>query len=210
MISLAIADSHEIYRNGLSQILNLEDNLEVCIETNSFNKLFKKIGKNPVCVALITANISSYGLATSVSILKREFPDLKIVVLGGQYNPSVMVSLFQSGINSYLLRTSSKKDIISAVQTLNCKKYFFQRGTPTIVKNSVLKNKYNLIQDFNDREIEIIQLICDDKSNKEIADKVCLSIRTIEWYRRAILAKMNVKSPVGIFKYAVQNHIYQL
>ncbi len=209
-ISLAIAVGHDIYRNGLYQLLKSEDGLEVSIETNSFHNLYKKLHETPMDVVLLGSNIKGFRLSSSVSLLKNDFPNLKVLVLANNYNYSAMCLLFQNGINSYLLRNISKTEIVKAIKKISYSDYYFQRGTPSVVKKSILKKQYSQSIEFNDREIEIIQLICEDKSNHEIAEKICLSIRTIEWHRRTILAKMNVKSPVGIIKYALENQLYQL
>lgn len=210
MIAIAIADSHEIYRKGLSLSLKVEDEFDINVETASFHNLYKKLEKKPCEVLLLTSNINGYGLSNSVSLLRSRFPNLKIIVLANEYEYSSMFNLFKMGINSYLLRISSKSEIVKAIKKITISDYYFQRGTPPMVKNSILKKQFSIDSEFNDREKDIIQYICEDKSNQEIAEKMCLSIRTIEWYRRAILNKMNVKSPVGIIKYAVSNQLYQI
>ena len=208
MISLAIADGHDIYRNGLSSSLKLDQELDIKIEVDSFYSLYKNLHKIEADVLIIDPNIPGFQ-SSSISLLKSDFPTLKVLVLAENFHYSTLFSLFRKGINSYLLRNASQAEIIKAIKKIYGNDLYFQRGTPSLVKKTVIKQQYDQIKEFSDREIEIIQMICDDKSNHEIAEKICLSVRTVEWHRRAILAKMNVKSSVGIVKYAFANQLYQ-
>lgn len=208
MISIAIADSHEIYRKGLFLALNGESDFDIKIETPSFHTLYKKLEKNPCDVLLLTSKVKGYGLINCVSVIRSKFPNLKIIVLAESFEFVKMFDLYRLGINSYLLRLASKIEFISAINKVVENDLHFQRGTPVAIRKAILDEDFCLLAEFSKQEKAIIQCICEDKTSQEIAETLCLSVRTVDWYRRAILDKMNVKSPVGIIKYAISNQFY--
>jgi DNA-binding NarL/FixJ family response regulator len=123
-----------------------------------------------------------------------------------------IVDMIKAGASGYLLKNAEPEEIIEAVSTVYEKDFYFNEHLSlTLVKQLVGNthpiNSVQNLSDFNEREIEVLKLVCQEYSSQEIADKICLSIRTVEGYRARLFEKTKSKNLVGLVIFAIKTGI---
>jgi DNA-binding NarL/FixJ family response regulator len=151
----------------------------------------------------------------STKIVSEKYPSVNIIALSMFDQDNLIIDMLEAGAKGYLLKNADKKEILEAIKSVYNNKPYYCRTTSAKLAKLISKSKFNPYNKnekpiFSAKEIEIIQLICQENTNKEIGIKLFLSPRTVEGYRLKILEKMNVKSTAGIVIYAVKNGLYTL
>lgn len=139
--------------------------------------------------------------------VKKKFPNIKILALSVSYDVSIVHDLIDAGISGFIIKTIGRDELIEAIKTIAQGNIYFSRE----VSNEILRSLSNKSEEetyhLTDREIEIVKLIAQEFSNAEIADKLCISERTVETHRKNIYRKTNTKTIVGLIKYAVEHKL---
>ena len=153
------------------------------------------------------------GIQASKLILKKQ-PDIKIIALSMFDEETLIVDMLEAGAKGYLLKNADKQEILDAIETVYEDKTYYCHHTSAKLTNMIVKSSFNPYKkkesvSFNERELEIIKLICQQNSSKEISDKLFLSSRTVEGYRTKILEKMNAKNTVGVVVYALKHNLIE-
>jgi len=143
------------------------------------------------------------------------YPHVSIIALTMFDEDDLIVEMLESGARGYLLKNAHKDEVFDAIKTVYTGDTYFCKHTTAKLTKLISKSRYNPYKPierplFNDKETEIIRLICGEFTNKEISDQLHLSVRTIEGYRERIQEKMKVKNAAGIAVYAIKNGIYKI
>ena len=138
------------------------------------------------------------------------FPDMGIIGLSMYDDDELIIEMLEAGARGYLIKNAGKEQIIEAIKTVYNNDPYYCKTTSHKLTNMIAKSRFNPYKiaakvEFTEREIEIIEQICKEMTNKEIGDKLFLSVRTVEGHRQKILEKMNVKNTVGLVVYAIKN-----
>ena len=146
--------------------------------------------------------------------ITQKYPSIPVVALSMLDEDSVILDMFEAGAKGYLLKNADKQEILDAIETVYEDKTYYCHHTSARLTNMIVKSSFNPYKkkepvSFNEREIEIIKLICQQNSSKEISDKLYLSSRTVEGYRTKILEKMNAKNTVGVVVYALKHNLIE-
>ena len=148
-------------------------------------------------------------------ILAESHPHIHIIALSMFDDDDLIIDMLEAGAKGYLLKNAHKEDIVEAIKTVYKEEPYYCNHTTHKLAQLIAKSKFNpsrkkIKPQFTSKEIEIIKLICQGFSNKEMAAHLNLSIRTIEGHREKIHEKTNVKNTAGIVIYAIRNGIYKL
>ena len=151
----------------------------------------------------------------ATEILKKSNPDLQIIALTMYEEDQIIIDMLDAGATGYLMKNSSASEIVDAIDAVYRQTFYYCGHTSATLARLIASSKFNPHKKkadvtFNERELDIIRLLCSEHSNAEIGEKLSLSTRTIEGYRAKIMEKMNVKSNVGIVVYSIKNNIYSL
>jgi DNA-binding NarL/FixJ family response regulator len=214
-IRIVIADDHEIFRKGFGLLLKDQKEIKLVGEASNGEELVGLAVKlNP---DIIFTDIKMPGMSgiDATKVLTKKVPGMKILALSMFDEEELIVDMLEAGAKGYLLKNVAKKEILEAIKTVNKNQHYYDSQTMGRLTQIIKKRKFDFDKKisqpaFNKKEIQIIKLICKQCSNKEIAAKLKLSIRTIEGYREEILKKMKVKNSVGIALFAVRNKIYSV
>lgn len=145
--------------------------------------------------------------------LTGEFPAIGIIALSMFDEENLIVDMLEAGAKGYLLKNAHKEEIVSAVKSVYQGQSYYCRDTTNKLAQMIANSNYNpykkiVTPEFTEKEIMVMKLICQECSNKEIAENLGLSKRTVEGYRERILEKINAKNSVGIVVYAIRHKIY--
>ncbi len=213
-IRLILADDHEIFRDGLALMLSRQKDIILLGQASNGKELVELTEQqNPDVIITDIKMPVMDGIQASKLILKTQ-PDTKIIALSMFDEETLIVDMLEAGAKGYLLKNADKQEILDAIETVYEDKTYYCHHTSARLTNMIVKSNFNPYKkkepvSFNEREIEIIKLICQQNSSKEISDKLYLSSRTVEGYRTKILEKMNARNTVGVVVYALKHNLIE-
>lgn len=206
MPKLIIADDHQLLIEGLISILTEVKDMEILEPVNNGNQLINSLIKSHADIVLLDLNMPKLDGIKTLLVLRRDFPDLKVIILTNYDQPQLIEEVRKLGAHGYLLKNSSSfilKDAITKV--LNGEFYFEDKVLPE------KDNSHYFIDDFmkkyqlTKREVEIIKMIAKELTSKEIGDSLFISEFTVSTHRRNIMKKLNSKNVAGLLKFARQH-----
>ncbi len=215
VINLAIADDHKIFREGLKATLEDCADLNILFEAGNGIELVKQLAfKNPDVVLMDIKMPEMDGMQATAHI-QQNFSHVKVLALSMFNEDKYILDMMKAGACGYLLKNAEPQEIIDAVFTVHKKGYYFNEHlsislVKQFMEKSSLRGKSKEETELNEREIEVLKLICQEKQNTEIADKLFLSVRTVEGYRTKLFEKTGSKNIVGLVIYAIKKGIMEV
>ena len=212
-INLAIADDHKIFRNGLKATLEDCPDFNLMIEASKGKELIGLLADHKPDVILMDIKMPEMDGMQTTAHIHQNFKDIKVLALSMHNEDKYIVDMMKAGASGYLLKNAEPEEIIDAISTVYNKGFYFNEHlSVTLIKQLVGPGSHNenggqLAVDLNDREIEILRLVCQEYSNQEIADKIFLSVRTVEGYRARLFEKTGSKNLVGLVIFAIKRGI---
>lgn len=211
-ITLTVADDHALFRKGLVSIIQGFKNIELKNEASNGQELIEKMRKNPTDVVLMDLKMPEVDGIEAINYLRSQFPEVKVIVLTMHDEESLIIHMIELGANAYLLKNAEPDEVEQAIHQVAREGFYFNDHTLRVMHNGLVnKNKLrpNLDKkvELNERELKIISLICKEFTTAEIADKMFLSARTIEGYRKKLLNKVGAKNTAGLVIYAMKNEL---
>jgi len=211
-IKLAIADDHKIFRNGLKATLEDCEDFDLILEASNGKQLAAMLTDIKPDVVLMDIKMPEMDGIQTTAFIKQRYKDVKILALSMFNEDKYIVDMMKAGASGYLLKNAEPEEIIEAISTVFYKDYYFNEHLSiTLIKqlagNNSAGSPSQSLADFNEREIEVLRLVCQEYSNQEIADKICLSVRTVEGYRARLFEKTRSKNLVGLVIFAIKTGI---
>lgn len=202
-LRILIADDHEIVREGLRTILERNSGWTVCGEAGTGRKaLTEAMRLKPDLIVMDISMPELNGLDATPQILEK-LPNTRILILSAHESERLVRQMLASGARGYILKSDAGRDLTAAVESLAMGKLFFAAS----VSNVVLSSSRNSVSLLSPREREVIQLIAEGRTNKEIAVLIGASIKTVENHRARLMAKLDFHSLTDLVRYAIQNEI---
>jgi len=214
-LQLLLADDHEIVRQGLRSVLESQRDCKIVGEASDGRQAVSMTKElNPDVVILDIGMPSLNGLEATRQILKLR-PQTKVLILTMHESDSVIREVLDAGARGYLLKTDAGRDLLSAVDSLRRNKTFFTSRVSQMILDGFLKGDTRP-QDaapagarLTPRQREIVQLLAEGKSSKEVAVALNLSVKTAETHRANIMRKLDCHSVSEVVRYAIRNNIIQ-
>jgi len=210
-IKVLLADDHKIIRIGLRGILEREDDMEVVGEAESGADVLDMLGKTVTDVVLMDIDMGRTTGTETTQKVRAMFPDVKVLALTMHEEAEYIIYMLEAGASGYLLKNVGRDELLAAIRTVvQGNSYFSHTVSATLLRAITdLKSKPAVAKQtagtpLSDREIEVLKLIAQEHSNGEIAEKLFISIRTVDTHRRNILEKLQVKNTAGLVKYAIE------
>lgn len=209
-----IADDHAVVRSGLKYILEAQPDFEVTADAADGTEAFMLLEHQPVDVVLMDLRMppGENGLQTTKRILAN-FPQMKVIILSMHEEEAYVHQAFANGASGYILKSSPDKVLIQAIREVGCGKKVldpFFKGMDiqmTKEKNVDVTSSYNKL---SKREREVLPLIALGYSNKQIAERLFLSVKTVEVHKAHIMKKLEVKNFPELLQYCVKHHLIDL
>ena len=215
MIRVVIADDHEIFREGLDVLFKKQNDIELVGEAVNGKQLIEITERLLPDIVLTDIKMPVMDGIQATKIITEKFPQVGVIALSMFEDENLIVDMLEAGARGYLIKNAHKHEVIASIKAVHNQESYFCNYTSMKLAKLIGRSRFNLLKDpmrleFSEKEKEVIQLICEEFSNKEISSKLHLSIRTIEGYREKILEKMKVKNSAGIVVYAIKHGIYKL
>lgn len=202
-IKVVIIDDHQLFRQGIFSLFENDEYIEIVGEADSIENMLHLLKKTEPSVALIDISLPDTDGLTAIKTYSDKFPNVKFIVLTMHAEGQYVLKAVKSGAFGYLLKSTTKEELTEAIYAV-CKgeKYFNKKIAQLMIGNISLEG--NTIHALSKREIEVLQLISNGKTNKEIAESLFISVRTIETHRVNMMKKMNVSNTAELIKKAVK------
>jgi len=215
-IKVILVDDHQIVRDGIKSLITDDPNINIITEASSATELRDKLETYKPDVILMDINLPDSTGIELTKELKESKPEIKVLILSMHMGEDFIVNAIEAGAKGYLPKTTSKKELITAINTIAKGEDYFNESISNILIKSYVKRaqtpkkEEEKIIDLTRREKEIITLFALGMSNKEIADKLFISIRTVESHKNNIMNKLELKSTVDLVKFALKNNYIAL
>jgi len=211
-VRVLLADDHGVVRKGLRFLLERQPDMEVVGEAADGREAVSLAAEvNPDIIIMDIAMPLLNGIDATAQIVKRN-PKVGVIILSMHSDEGYLVRILTAGAKGYLLKDSADADIVRAVQAVARSKPFFSpQIAQTLLEDYMRQMKQQGLQDsyelLTDREKEILQLLAEGKSNKEVAALLSLSVYTVETHRANLMQRLNLHSTAEIVLYAVRKKI---
>lgn len=207
-IILGIVDDHQIVIDGLKALLHGHDQFEVAIECTHSADMISLIKKTPIDILLTDVMMPEMNGAELSKAVHQQFPQIKILALSMSGQGDLVNQMIEDAdIAGYVLKNIGKQELINALEKISGGGIYFSEEVLLEMTRASEMKKEKEEAHLTSREIEIIQLIEKEMSNKQIAENLFLSERTIETHRKNIFRKTNTSSVIGLVKYAYEHKL---
>ncbi|MCD4698644.1 MAG: response regulator transcription factor [Bacteroidales bacterium] len=209
MIRVLIADDHQLLIDGIKATLEDVEEINVVKGVHNGNDVLKFLERRSVDVILMDINMPEMDGLECTKIIAKEYPKIKIVAIS-QFNERRFIKqMINYGASGYLLKDSSKKEIVDAIKSVvEGKQYLSDRISEKLLGRVDYKVKKNsLFFKITGREQEILTLICKEYSSQEISEKLLISFHTVESHRSNLITKSGAKNSIGLVKWAIENEL---
>lgn len=212
-IKIVLVDDEVLFRKGISFLLQREKNIEVLFEASNGEELISNLNDIETKPDIIIMDLKMPVLngVEATKVIRKFFPEIKIIALTSYDTKSFVANMIQVGAVAYLVKNTTPKDLINTINEVAKKGFFYNENTLKTIQDTILPSKsakINLESGLlSPREIEILQLICNQKTTAEIAEELFLSPRTVEGHRNNLLLKTESRNIAGLVVYAIQNEI---
>ncbi len=212
-IKLILVDDHHIVRDGFKSLLSDAEDIRILGEAAGQKELIKLLKKEVADIVILDISMPEASGIDITSYLAKAFPAVKVLILSMYTSEDFVRKAIKAGAKGYLPKNTTKKEFLEAIYTVfNGDEYFSKSISELIMKNYVQQIKTGEEPGKNEsvlsvRETEVLRLFVSGLSNQEIADKLFISIRTVESHKNHIMQKLELKSTVELVKYAIKNNI---
>jgi two-component system response regulator NreC len=214
MIKIILADDHQIVRHGLRSLLSSEPDMEVVGEADNGRAVVRLVQeKSPQVVIMDISMPDLNGIEATRQIIA-ESPGVKIIALSMHSDSLFVLNMFKAGASGYLLKDCALEELVKAVRTVLNRKIYLSPGISDIViKDFVIgwsppdSSAYSIL---TTREREVLQLMAEGRNTNQIAESLCVSVKTVEAHRKQLMNKLDIHSVAELTKYAIRQGLTSL
>ncbi|MES2278157.1 MAG: response regulator transcription factor [Bacteroidota bacterium] len=207
-ILIAIVDDHTLFRNGVNALMSEFEELKVVFEADNGKQLQQMLPKHAIPqVVLMDINMPEMDGYDATAWLKVNYPQVKVLALSMFEDDKAVIRMIRCGASGYVLKESKPKELLEAIKAIATKGVYINE----LVSGKLIRSVGGKSDtpELTGKELEFLKLACSELTYKEIADKMCISPRTVDNYRESLFQKLSLKSRTGIVLYAIQNEIFK-
>jgi DNA-binding NarL/FixJ family response regulator len=214
-LKILLADDHDLLRHGLKSLIAPRRDWTICGEAQTGSEAVALAKQHQPNVAILDISMPELNGLQAAKRIRAVSPNTEILILSIHYSDHLIREILRLGIRGYMVKTDSDKDLITAIETLaKHKPYFTSCATELILTHSQraganVASPMELADRLTAREREIVQLVSEGKSTKEVASLLGISVKTAETHRANVMRKLQVHSVTDLVRYAVRNEIVQ-
>lgn len=208
-ILIALVDDHRLFRSGIASLINKLPQYKILFEAGDGEELSRKLTpKLKPHIILLDINMPKWDGIDTARWICTNYPDVHIIVLSMFEDAEKVLTMIKIGVKGYLLKDAEPDEFEEALNKVsNNEVYYPEFVTKHLVSNI---NKQTELVKLNSRELEFLKLSGTELTYKEIAEQMCISVRTVDGYRDQLFEKLQIKSRVGLVLYAIKNNLIEL
>jgi len=206
MISVIIADDHQMFIDGIKVLLEKDHNISIVGESLNGQLLLDLLQRKKTDIVLVDINMPKMDGLDVTKIIRKKYPHLKVIILTMYNTKQYITSMLAAGASGYILKNAGKDELVKAIQTVyNGETYYSQEVTAAVMDSFRKKESLqNTTPVFTKREKDVLRLLAEDLTAAAIADKLNISHHTVDAHRKNMLSKCNVRTTVGLVKFALE------
>jgi len=217
MISVALVSQYPIIADALGALISDADDIDIVGSFESLERLMKYTGEKPIHIALVSFYTPQLKDLDSIRAFMQSMPKVKVLVLSMFNDENFLLKTIKAGAKGHLANDTSREEMREAIYTLRNGHEFYARSITDILLHSYLSDqnvapaeKENKMKLLSPRELEVLTLFAESYSNRQIAEKLFISVRTVETHKNNIMKKIELKTTVDLVKFAIKNNIIQV
>jgi DNA-binding NarL/FixJ family response regulator len=214
-LRILIADDHDLVRRGVKALLQAHEGWQICGEANTGREAVAKAEELKPDIAILDISMPDLNGLEAARRIRKASTGTEVLILSMHYSDQLIREIVEAGVRGYIVKSDSDRDLIIAVETLAKHQPFFTpHATEVILSNfnaggRVAGAPESIRDRLTSREREIVQLLAEGKSSKEIASSLSLSVKTVETHRANIMRKLDLHNVSELVRYAVRNQIVE-
>jgi DNA-binding NarL/FixJ family response regulator len=214
-LRILIADDHDLMRRGVKALIGSHAGWEVCGEAHTGREAVSQAETLKPDVLILDISMPDLNGLEAARRIRKGSPATEILILSMHYSDQLIRDILEAGVRGYIVKSDSDRDLVIAVETLaNHKPFFTPRATEVILSNfssggRSVETPDTLRERLTSREREIVQLLAEGKSSKEVASSLCISVKTAETHRANIMRKLQLHTVSELVRYAVRSQIIE-
>lgn len=207
-MKILIADDHAMIRNALAFLINAQPDMEVVADAADGHEVFMTVENNPIEVVLIDISMppGENGLLTTKR-LKESFPDVKVIILTMHDERSYVREALEARADGFLLKTANDETLIEAIRKVYQGERFYDGYTEQALSEITLEKEDPLYASLSKREKEILPLVALGYNNKQIAERLFISVKTVEVHKANVRKKLQLESYASLLQYSLKHHL---
>ena len=214
MTEIILIDDHKIVRDGIRMLLESYDKNKIIGEYDSFTQFMDSQSNKIPDIYILDISMPDINGIEACKKIKTENPNAKIIILSMYNNEEFVLKAISAGANAYLPKNISKRELLNAVENVANGEEYFAEDIQKIIIRSMMQKSNSIdvpkLNTLSKREVELLKFIVDGKTNKEIADELFISVRTVESHKNHIMVKLELKNQVELIKFAIKEGITEL
>jgi len=216
-ILIALADDEALFRRGMRLILEDYPDLTVMLEAENGDDLLTKIRNSIDLPDVLLLDLKMPGKTgiEAAEIIRREFPSILIVVVSSHISKAFILNMIEIGAAAYLGKNAHPDEVVETIRMVREKGFYYNANVMEVIRDNMMgknpvKPQRSFEVELTGREKEVLQLICEECTNQEIADKLFISNRTVEGHRNNLLSKLGCRNTAGLVVHALQSGLVKV
>lgn len=214
-ISIAIADDEMLFRRGMKLILNEYPRFQIDLEAEDGVDLLDKLSAAETLpdILLLDLKMPKMNGIETAKILQKKYPDIKIIVISTHFSRAFIINMIELSAVAYLPKNSQIIDVVETIESVYEKGFYYNNEVLTIIRENIISKKKPKAQftlELTNREKEVLQLICEQNTAPEIAEKLFISARTVDGHRNNLLLKLTCRNVAGLVVFALQHQLVEI
>jgi len=207
---ILIADDHSLVRSGLKRVLEAQPDLRVVAEASDGAEAVEKALAEDVDLAILDVSMPRMtGIQAAAELIKRK-PDIRLLMLSMYDSEQFLFESLKAGASGYVLKSAADEDIVDAARaTMRGESFLYPSAVNTLVRDYVDRGAEEQPDILTPRELEVLKLIAEAHTSKEIAEQLVISVKTVERHRQNILDKLGLRDRVELTRYAIRRGLIQ-
>ncbi|WP_340114508.1 response regulator transcription factor [Maribellus mangrovi] len=212
-LNIVVTDDHKLFRKGICALLYDFDFTNEVEEAANGQELLDLLAAKDELPDLVLLDIQMPVMdgVEATKQLKIRYPGMRIIIISMEEDVQLVSHLVEQGVDGYLLKNADPEELELAIHMTMKNEYYFSSSlTNGFLRSSKLKTNKSSVEasdQFSERELQVLKLICKELTASEIAEQLALSARTVEGYKRSLLAKSNTRNVAGLVIFAIKNHL---
>ena len=208
-VRIVLADDHTILREGLRALLSADPDFEIIGEAGDGREAVRCVEKLGPDLLLMDLSMPRMSGMDAISEIKKRYPETKIIALTVHKTEEYLLSTLQAGVDGYVLKDATHDELVMAIHNVMAGKRYLSPGISEKVIEGYLDGKEDSLaasswQKLSQREREVLKLIAEGYKNKEIAEDLCISLKTVEKHRANLMKKLDLHNAAALTVYAVE------
>lgn len=213
MLKIGIVDDHKLFRKSMSLLINSFENMEVVIDAENGKRFLEQLENVIIDLVLLDIQMPEMDGYETCKMLHKLYPDIKILIVSQLTTRESIHKIMELGAHGYFTKNSDPEQLESAINSLHETGFYFGQELGAVIREAILWEKTQIPQKtitssvpLSSRELEIIMMASKAYSSAEIADKLCITTRTVETHRKRIMEKTKCKNFISVVLFTLRHN----